>query len=260
MKLRNLLLTALAFATTSAFAAVTYDNSASFGTYDVNMVTYTNQYNQGTWGEYYTIKVNGNSNVYILDIFNNTQSPTQNETLQAEGIKQYGYSYVNNPEDTELHTFNLSDESRVKQFDSYTYRVWDDAGHYEDVPVYRNGYLLGEFKDGDEIQIWMSDGTTEVSSFTPVQGEYTSRFNRGDRADSLNPSMPIAQLHFYARSDRNQVCFGILAAGVESSGGGTDEGGETVGQPLPTPIVTLLIALAFGAAFVAYRNRKQVKA
>lgn len=32
------------------------------------------------------------------------------------------------------------------------------------------------------------------------------------------------------------------------------------GTPLPTPVVTLLIALGFGAAFVMYRNRKQVKA
>ncbi len=31
------------------------------------------------------------------------------------------------------------------------------------------------------------------------------------------------------------------------------------GSPLPTPVVTLLIALGFGAAFVMYRNRKQVK-
>jgi hypothetical protein len=32
------------------------------------------------------------------------------------------------------------------------------------------------------------------------------------------------------------------------------------GQPLPAPVTTLLIALAFGGAFVMYRNRKQVKA
>ena len=32
------------------------------------------------------------------------------------------------------------------------------------------------------------------------------------------------------------------------------------GSPLPTPVVTLLIALGFGAAFMMYRNRKQVKA
>jgi hypothetical protein len=34
----------------------------------------------------------------------------------------------------------------------------------------------------------------------------------------------------------------------------------TQGQPLPAPVTTLLIALAFGGAFVMYRNRKQVKA
>lgn len=39
----------------------------------------------------------------------------------------------------------------------------------------------------------------------------------------------------------------------------SDNGGPA-GQPLPTPVVTLLIALGFGAAFMMYRNRKQVKA
>ena len=36
--------------------------------------------------------------------------------------------------------------------------------------------------------------------------------------------------------------------------------GTPVGSPLPTPVVTLLIALGLGAALVMYRNRKQVKA
>lgn len=35
------------------------------------------------------------------------------------------------------------------------------------------------------------------------------------------------------------------------------QAGETFGTPLPTPVVTLLIALGLGAAFVMYRNRKQ---
>lgn len=34
----------------------------------------------------------------------------------------------------------------------------------------------------------------------------------------------------------------------------------TIGKPLPTPVITLLIALGFGAALVMYRNRKQVNA
>ena len=33
-----------------------------------------------------------------------------------------------------------------------------------------------------------------------------------------------------------------------------------MGAPLPAPVVTLLIALGFGAALVMYRNRKQAKA
>ena len=37
-------------------------------------------------------------------------------------------------------------------------------------------------------------------------------------------------------------------------------GGEPFGTPLPAPVVTLLIALGFGAALVMYRNRKQAKA
>ena len=39
-------------------------------------------------------------------------------------------------------------------------------------------------------------------------------------------------------------------------------GGEpyTFGSPLPAPVVTLLIALGFGAALVMYRNRKQARA
>ena len=37
-------------------------------------------------------------------------------------------------------------------------------------------------------------------------------------------------------------------------------GGNINGAPLPTPIVTLLIALCFGTALVMYRNRKQAKA
>ena len=35
---------------------------------------------------------------------------------------------------------------------------------------------------------------------------------------------------------------------------------DTMGSPLPAPVVTLLIALGFGAALVMYRNRKQAKA
>ena len=55
----------------------------------------------------------------------------------------------------------------------------------------------------------------------------------------------------------NSVSFGKL----DDLGGGNNESATvTFGNPLPAPVVTLLIALAFGGAFVMYRNRKQAKA
>ena len=58
----------------------------------------------------------------------------------------------------------------------------------------------------------------------------------------------------------------FLAYGVAA---GTDADGNPIvkkdaeiafGQPLPSPVATLLIALGFGAAFMMFRNRKQAKA
>ena len=47
---------------------------------------------------------------------------------------------------------------------------------------------------------------------------------------------------------------------TSDNGGGNYAAELTFGAPLPAPVVTLLIALGFGAALVMYRNRKQAKA
>ena len=44
---------------------------------------------------------------------------------------------------------------------------------------------------------------------------------------------------------------------VFSNKQGSEKGYVVIGSPLPTPVVTLLIALGLGAAFVMYRSRKQ---
>ena len=44
---------------------------------------------------------------------------------------------------------------------------------------------------------------------------------------------------------------------VFSNKPGKTKGTVVIGSPLPTPVVTLLIALGLGAAFVMYRSRKQ---
>ena len=59
---------------------------------------------------------------------------------------------------------------------------------------------------------------------------------------------------------KNKFKNGQIAAVITAGGSYIDGDGGTIGQPLPTPVVTLLIALGFGAALVMYRNRKQLKA
>lgn len=66
---------------------------------------------------------------------------------------------------------------------------------------------------------------------------------------------------FYALGSSDLLKFGTEgfqdgAVFMVSTGAGTGEGGN-FGTPLPTPVVTLLIALGFGAVLVMYRSRKQ---
>ena len=44
---------------------------------------------------------------------------------------------------------------------------------------------------------------------------------------------------------------------VFSNKEGAEKGYVVIGSPLPTPVVSLLVALGLGAAFVLYRSRKQ---
>jgi len=69
---------------------------------------------------------------------------------------------------------------------------------------------------------------------------------------------------FFSIGDGNVIYFGKSNwVGKYQNGAMFLMGGEKLdqfGAPLPAPVVTLLIALGFGAALVMYRNRKQMKA
>lgn len=213
--------------------------------YDVYDTPYTNAHYEGTAGSYYTIKFNQDAKLWITDFLNNIKSETQTELLTSPtyGLEKYGYVDA----DKVVHEFDITDESRIKQLDYYEYNVYKLNQGLPADKFYRNGYYLGDFKAGDEIELYLSNGIESVASNSP-NGSYISSFGR--RVDSLDSSLPIAQLYLSG----TQVNFGLTAVGIENSGGGA----STFGSPLPTPITTLLIACGFVGLFILYR-RKQLK-
>ena len=123
-------------------------------------------------------------------------------------------------------------------------------------------YALDELKKINKV--WeLRDPGNNNSLVTVINlPKDTSVANFGVIAKEKIYSVPNISNNFYfyqlSSTPANTVYFGKL---VSDSGEGNDKSAEvTFGQPLPAPVVTLLIALAFGGAFVMYRNRKQAKA
>ena len=239
-----------------------------FAAFDFEVVwqQYENANYEGTDGRYFTIKVTGGTGkIYLTDMFNTIQSGDQNEALTAPemGVTKFGYSYVKGG-DGLLHEFELTpDSDRVVQLDSNlnSYSYYDINGIKQTRS--RNGYYLGEFNDGDEIQVFMSATTTDAdgnevsqsaSSNTPT-GDYISK--TAARVDKLDGTLQIASLYL-----PHQVNFGILGGGGEhgSSSAVTVGNGETVGQPLPGGLSIALIAGLFALGFWYVRRRKAVSA
>ncbi len=236
-----ILTAALALMVTTAFAE-TYQ----FDKYVVTTTPYTNQNNNGMGeGSYYTIKFTSDARLYLLDQLNTIYDGKQTETLKAMGITQYGY--VDSTGKT--HRFSVDNTKNYTSFDGFDY--YDDKGKQN---YKRTAYDLGGFKAGDEIQIWMTDGTTSIASNTHVD-DYSSRYyGRGE--DLLNKDMPVAQLYMY-NSTGNQVNFGLYVIaneGIES------DGPVPVGSPLPGGVQIALIAGLFGLGFWYVRRRKAVVA
>ena len=213
--------------------------------YDVYDMPYTNAYYEGTAGSYYTVKVNQATKLYITDFFNNIKSAEQSELLTSPtyGLTQYGYVDA----DKVVHKFDFSDESRITQMDHYDYNLYKLNQGLPADSFYRNGYYLGDFSAGDEIEIWLSDGTNSAASNSPT-GQYISSFGR--RTDALDSTLPIAQLYLGGP----QINFGIAAVGVDVPPGGET---GTFGSPLPAKQTTLIIALVLVAGIMWLRKRTE---
>lgn len=206
--------------------------------YEPEQIWYTNEQNQGMGqGSYYKLKFNSKADLYLMDYLNNIYSGLQTETFKAMGITEYGY-YLNGDKDT-LFKFSTDNSTSL---DNYTY--YDENGKQT---YNRNAYYLGNFNAGDEVEIYLSDGTTQVSSYTPVNGAYTSRYEA--RQDALNKNMSVAQLFMY-NSTGYEVNFGLYT--VADTTPVIDK--APVGQPLPSSLITVLIACALLAVVYTYKK------
>ena len=135
-----------------------------------------------------------------------------------------------------------------------------DVYEYENVKV--NGKTISQKTDNllrrvyyftvpiSEVGPYAKDGTPPVREIGVITEDVNSIANTANANGDL----------FY-RTTGDDYFLSFGKATVE--GGNVIKNGDpeiAFGQPLPAPLATLLIALGFGAAFVMYRNRKQVKA
>ena len=246
MKLRNLLLTAvIAFAATPVFAAFTYEV----------IRTGYDQYNPPGQNQdsFYKIRITGGTgDIYLSDWIDNIGDSHQEDNLTQKGIQHIGYYYLDSNDASKIGSSNIMKLGT----DITPVAVESMQSPWNTNVITRFAYNLGTFSEGDEIEIYMDDVNGSVRSNTTMyMGGYGDGvpvvdqlvFYKNDYNWNLTRSlMPLAALD---TGNGHRVFFGIYG-----------EASETVGSPLPAPVVTLLIALACGAGFVLYRNRKQVKA
>lgn len=130
--------------------------------------------------------------------------------------------------------------------DGYSFDLYDVnkviyTGHED---YYWNTVINGEVDevlaipvDGLQIGVRVMKDDLEYTSFTYTYEGNTNHFFSVKNATTLE-----------LRDDENNVFASISFV---------DPADKSFGQPLPTPVTTLLIALGFGAAFMMYRNRRQ---
>ena len=214
-------------------------------------------------GSYYTIRFNGSGIFYLVGMRNSHLGDIQTEYLtntyigaEEDGTPIYGdptygithYGYIDSK--GVIHPYALFKEDGITPSDNvvnFTSKAYDGS------VVTREGYYLGEFKAGDEIQIYLDGTFNDQSVWTatnsPQEGIYASRFGGGDR-DKSNPEMTIGQLYF-GEIGSYQMNFGIVASGQTYTPG-------TFGSPLPGGLQIALIAGLFGLGFWYVRRRKAV--
>ena len=244
MKLRNLLLSALVFSAGAVFAVdpVTQDDVAQT-TYEMGTST------SGGHTQYF-YNTSGNNTLTI------TLLQYSGDATMEKGWTYYAVGYQ---ADGTTETFN---EALTLNNANITGRTLSDT-EIAGLTTYRT-LEAGETLNAYEFTLTFDQETTEKIGFAGRNGD-----NKKLVFSTVNEE-PTNNYHFSDKSTssilffgKNAFADGNLKAQIMSSGSYVGNGsgdGTPMGAPLPAPVVTLLIALGFGAALVMYRNRKQANA
>jgi hypothetical protein len=233
MKLRNLLLIAALFLSAGAAFATNPHNQEEANTYipSEHPYTWTNTQN---WSK--------------VDV-------TLTKFQQQEGFKYAVYDTKNSSDliskFNEIKAVVEADENIAKD---NRLNVIVDRLH---AAGYNNIWLLKEPAKGNG----KNQSSSAVTVIQLPEETSVEEFGVIEYNHSVFSDKNITNNFFFYTNDSvsaNTVFYGKVYS--DSGDGNNKSARVTFGQPLPAPIVTLLIALGFGAALVMYRNRKQEKA
>ena len=218
------ILTAALFGAATFVFAQTNTVKTDFENYSVNFSAYDNSNNEGQGlGGYYTIKMKGEGSLYITNFFNpalSTGLSGQSELLTNPlyGITHYGYIDSTGNK----HEYAISDTRITEQFDGYSYSGWvedpvnhpNTGGYLGTVTVPRDGYFLGNFTDGQEIQVYLARKDAEgnviawTATNTPQETNDTAYVSRwGGRTDAAQFRHRCFNHERYSRNNRRHCRF-----------------------------------------------------
>ncbi len=170
--------------------------------------------------------------------YNESGKNTINVTL-TQFDNQWGFTYAV----YDVNEYNKVIEGKtfnsLKKEQEYAFAKLKDAGKIWNLtkPEHKNGSAVTKItlpSDKTKVTFGVICYNQDVTSVPNVSKNY----------------------YFYNLKDspHNTVYYGFING---NEGGGNDKAAQvTFGAPLPAPVMTLLIALGFGAALVMYRNRK----
>ena len=261
-------------------ASYTYETT----TYQNYQVIRSSYMDQGLWHDsYYKFRITGdNVDLYITDYLDtidgnpNTGVSNNNDALKNKGITQIGYRYLDSsdaanigktvstgldvaPNSAANYVFAQDTQNNWQQtmVEGVTLDTIDTDRYKNAYVVTRNQYYLGNFKEGDEIEIYLqANGYGEAwSNTTNYMGGYgngvtdasdrLASYQLGLSWDETRKAAPLASLDV---GNGHRVFYGVYGQAAAS------------GAPLPGGAALYVIAGLFTIGFIVVRRRKAVAA